>query len=51
MNRFYDRKVVIAMKVLLEVVVAYAGDAAPGYIEEGSDGVKVMSVDECQYML
>ena len=51
MNDFIDWKNVLAMKGLREVVVAYAIEEAPEYLEEGPDGTKVLSDDDYPYVL
>jgi len=51
MNDFTDWKDVLGMKGLREAVVAYAVAEAPEYLEEGPDGVKVLSEDEYPYLL
>ena len=51
MNNFYDWKEVMAMKGLRETVLAYAMTDAPECLEEGPDGVKVLSDDEYPHAL
>jgi len=51
MNDFIDWENVMAMKGLREAVVAYAVAEAPGYLEEGPDGAKVLSDDDYPYLL
>ena len=51
MKNFNDWKDVLAMKGLRDAVVAYAVEEAPGCLEEGPDGVKVLSDDEYPYLL
>jgi hypothetical protein len=46
MNHFYDWKHVLAIKGLREAVFEYATVEAPGCLERGPDGVKVLSDDE-----
>jgi hypothetical protein len=51
MNDFIDWEDVLAMKGLREVVLAYAVEHAPEYLEEGPDGAKVLSDDDYPYVL
>ncbi len=51
MNAFYDWKEVLAMKGLREAVVAYAMADAPWCLEDGPDGVKILSDDEYPHAL
>lgn len=51
MNSFYEWKDVLAMQGLREAAVAYAVEEAPEYLEEGSDGTKVLSDDDYPYVL
>ena len=51
MNDFIDWEDVLAMKGLREAAVAYAVEEAPEYLEEGSEGTKVLSDDDYPYVL
>jgi hypothetical protein len=51
MNNFSDWKDVLAMKGLREAVVEYATAQAPEYLEEGPDGMKVLSDEDYPYVL
>jgi hypothetical protein len=51
MKNFYDWKEILAMKGLRDQVMAYALAEAPEYLEEGPDGMKVLSDDEYPYVL
>jgi hypothetical protein len=51
MNDFIDWQDVLAMSGLREVVLAYAVEHAPEYLEEGPDGAKVLSDDDYPYVL
>mgnify|MGYP000247311583 FL=1 len=51
MNDFIDWEDVLAMKGLREVVLVYAVEHAPEYLEEGPDGAKVLSDDDYPYVL
>jgi hypothetical protein len=51
MNDFIDWKDVLAMSGLREVVLAYAVEHAPEYLEERPDGTKLLSDDDYPYVL